>query len=71
VTVGPRPLFFGLLAILCAALLPFTPGEYRWVNWGMMGLAIFWGVMLGIEELVAARDMRRRAEQQPGKRPLL
>jgi hypothetical protein len=69
VNVGPRPLFFGLLAIVCAALLPFTPPAYRWVNWSMIALAIFWGVMLGIEEIVAARDLRRRAEPRPGKRP--
>jgi len=69
VNVGPRPLFFGLLAIVCAVLLPFTPPEYRWVNWSMIALAIFWGVMLGIEEIVAARDLRRRAERQPGSRP--
>jgi hypothetical protein len=62
VSVGPRPLFFALLAIVCAALLPFTPPEFRWVNWAMICLALFWAVMLGIEELVAARDLRRREE---------
>jgi hypothetical protein len=64
VNVGPRPLFFGFLSIVCAVLLPFTPPEYRWVNWAMIALAIFWGVMLGIEELAAARDLRRRAQRQ-------
>ena len=59
--VGPRPLFFGLVAVVCAALLPFTPSEFRWVNWSMIVLALFWAVMLGIEEIVAARDVERRA----------
>jgi membrane protein implicated in regulation of membrane protease activity len=63
VSIGPRPLFFGLVAVVSAALLPFTPMEFRWVNWAMMALAIFWAVMLGIEEVVAARDLRRRADR--------
>ncbi len=63
-TIGPRPLFFGLVAIVCLALLPFTPAEFRWVNWSMTALALFWAVMLGIEELVAARDLRRRGERR-------
>jgi len=67
VNVGPRPLFFGLLAAVCLALLPFMPAEFRWVNWSMGGLAIFWAVMLGIEELVAARDLRGRAERSRGR----
>ncbi len=61
--IGPRPLFFGLLAIVCALLLPFTPPEFRWVNWAMIVLALFWGVMLGIEEIVQARDLARRGER--------
>lgn len=64
--IGPRPLFFGLLAILCAGLLPFTPSEFRWVNWAMIALAVFWGIMLGIEEAVGTRDLRRRAERSKG-----
>jgi hypothetical protein len=62
-------LFFGLLAVGLAALLPFTPAEFRWVNWTMMGLAVFWAVMLGIEELMAARDLRRRAGRDARGRP--
>jgi len=61
--VGPRPLFFGLLAIVCAVLLPFTPSEFRWVDWAMIVLALFWAVMLGIEEIVQARDLARRGER--------
>jgi len=68
VSVGPRPLFFGLLAIVCAALLPFTPSEFRWVNWSMIVLALFWGVMLGIEEIVASRDADRRSGRTSGRR---
>jgi hypothetical protein len=66
VNVGPRPLFFGLVAVVCVALLPLTPSEFRWVNWSMAALAVFWGVALGIEELVAARDLRRRADREEG-----
>jgi len=61
--VGPRPLFFGLLAIVCAVLLPFTPSEFRWVDWAMIVLALFWAVMLGVEEIVQARDLARRGER--------
>lgn len=61
--VGPRPLFFGLLAVVSVALLPFTPAEFRWVNWSMAALAMFWAIALGMEELVAVRDLRRRAEK--------
>jgi hypothetical protein len=66
VNVGPRPLFFGLVGVVCVALLPLTPSEFRWVNWSMAALAVFWGVALGIEELVAARDLRRRADREEG-----
>jgi hypothetical protein len=58
--LGRRPLFFLLLATVCAALIPATPAEFRWVNLVMGGLAVFWAVML------AAEDFARRRPRGPG-----
>jgi hypothetical protein len=60
VTVGRRPLFFLAVALVCLALVPATPGEFRWVNLAMAGLALFWCVMLAGEELA------RRHRRPPG-----
>ena len=65
VIVGPRPIFFTLVAVVCLALSPFTPSEFRWVNWSMATLALFWSVMLGIEEIAGRRDARRRRTRGP------
>ena len=50
--IGRRPLFFGFLAIICLAMIPPTPPELRWVCVSMAALALFWGVLLAIEELL-------------------
>ena len=57
--IGRRPLFFLLLAAVCAALIPATPAEFRWVNLMMAGIAVFWAVLLAGEDL-ARRGRRRR-----------
>jgi hypothetical protein len=56
VRIGRRPLFFLAVAVVCAALLPPTPSEFRWVNLAATGLAIFWAVLLSIEEVIARRE---------------
>jgi len=62
VRIGRRPLFFLGTALVCLAILPFTPSEFRWVNLGCAGLAVFWAVLLTIEDVAAARRGRSRGE---------
>jgi hypothetical protein len=56
VRLGRRPLFFLVVAAACFALLPPTPPEFRWVNLAAAGTALFWAVLLAIEEVVARRQ---------------
>jgi intracellular septation protein A len=58
--VSRRPLFFFGVGLVCLVLVPFTPAEFRWVNYAMFGLAIFWTIVLGLEELVNLREGERR-----------
>ncbi len=61
--VGRRPLFFLGCAIVCALLIAPTPAEFRWVNLAMIGLALFWAVLLSAEELAKARRRRHAGER--------
>ncbi len=56
--ISRRPLFFGILFLICVALLPVTPSEFHWVNVAAAGLAAFWALLLAIEELAAQRRER-------------
>jgi hypothetical protein len=56
VRIGRRPLFFLATALACVLMIPPTPSEFRWVNISMAGLALFWAVLLGIEDVVTHRD---------------
>jgi hypothetical protein len=60
--IGRRPLFFLGTALVCLAILPVTPSEFRWVNLGCAGLAVFWAVLLAIEDIASARRGRWRHE---------
>jgi hypothetical protein len=62
VRVGRRPLFFLATAVVCVLMIPPTPNEFRWVNIGAAGLALFWAVLLGIEDVVSHRE---RPEDRP------
>ena len=53
--ISRRPLFFLGIAFTFLALLIPTPEEFRIVNWTMAALALFWFVLLAIEEIVNAR----------------
>jgi hypothetical protein len=55
VRIGRRPLFFAALCVVCLVILPFTPAEYRWVNLSMAGLALFWAIAIGLEDILAGR----------------
>ena len=59
--IGRRTLFFLGTAAVCLALLVPTPGEFRWVNLAMAGLALFWALLLAIEELVGRRNRAKRS----------
>jgi len=50
-TIGRRALFFGLMGLVCAVLIPVTPPELRWVDWFTAGLAAFWTILLALEDL--------------------
>ncbi len=62
--IGRRPLFFLILAAICLALVFPTPTEYRWVNLAMAGLALFWAVLLALEELSGIKDANRRSKAE-------
>jgi len=61
--LGRRPLFFALCALIALAMIPVTPSEYWWVNYFAAGLAAFWAVTLGIEDLAAQRRNSKREER--------
>jgi hypothetical protein len=59
-TIGRRPIFFFLLALVCSLLVPASPPEFRWVSWFCAGLALFWAVTLGFDELMSPRPRSHR-----------
>jgi hypothetical protein len=65
--IGRRPMFFLGCAVVCALLIAPTPAEFRWVNLAMIGLALFWAVLLSVEELARGRR-RRHAGEESGPR---
>jgi len=58
--VGRRPLFFFAISLTCLLLVPVTPAEFRWVNFSMFGLALFWTIALSVEEISTLRSADRR-----------
>jgi hypothetical protein len=69
--IGRRPLFFAALAVICLVMLEPTPAEYRWVNLFAAGLALFWAVMLLLEErsLVRWSPGAKDAAEKRARRP--
>jgi len=61
-----RSMFFLFAAGVCLALVAPTPAEFRWVNYATAGLALFWGVLIGIESLLNNRRRSREPERAPG-----
>ena len=69
-TIGRRPLFFLIAALICLALAPATPAELRYVNWATAGLGAFWGIVLALEELFGpGRSQRSRRRVPEGGTP--
>lgn len=58
--IGRRPVFFAALCLICLILIPATPEEFWWVNYSMAGLAAFWSVVIGLEDISAGREAERR-----------
>jgi hypothetical protein len=58
-TLGRRTLFFAATALVCLLLVPAMPSEFRWVAWFSAGLAAFWAVALGLEDLSTPAKPRR------------
>ena len=44
-----RSVFFLAVVVVCLALAPPSPPEFRWVNYVMAGLAGFWAVVMAVE----------------------
>ena len=67
-TVGRRTLFFAFGALVCLALVPASPPEFRWVAFLAAGLGGFWTVMLTIEDFSTPthKPTVRRAYTDPG-----
>jgi hypothetical protein len=61
-SVGRRPVFFFVVALVCLALVPAMPAEFRWVDYTMIGIAMFWAVLMAIEALAG----RGRGERGSG-----
>jgi hypothetical protein len=59
--IGRRPVFFVVIAFVCLLMVPLTPADLRYVPWVLAGLAAFWAVMLGLDDLFAPVRPRRRA----------
>ncbi len=58
--LGRRPLFFFFLALVGLAMVPATPGDFRGVCWFTAGLALFWAILLAVEDLWTPREEHGR-----------
>ena len=59
-----RPLFFAAIAFAALLLYEPTPGNLRWLNLSMAGLATFWFVLLAIEEWSRQRRRSRGGDRR-------
>ncbi len=50
-----RALFFLALSGICLVMVVPTPSDFWWVNFAAAGLALFWAVMLGAEDISTRR----------------
>jgi hypothetical protein len=69
--IGRGATFFGVIAVICAILVPVTPSGFRWVAWGSAGLALFWAVVLALDEMATGRSKGGRARVPRGEPPAM
>ena len=58
-----RPLFFAAVAVASLLLYEPTPENLRWLNLAMAGLAIFWCILLAVEDLSRSRGRSDRGDR--------
>ena len=59
--VGRRAVFFWVATLVCVAMVPAMPSEFRWVALATAGIGFFWAVLLSLEDLLgpgALPDLR-------------
>jgi hypothetical protein len=44
--------FFWITTVVCVALVPAMPPEFRWVAWATAALGFFWAVLFSLEDLL-------------------
>lgn len=62
--VSRRALFFLAVSAVFLLMLPPTPPEFRWLNLSMAGLALFWAILLAIEDLAGRRNSADLAAEE-------
>jgi len=63
--ISRRALFFFAVAAVFLLMIPPTPNEFRWLNLVMAGLALFWAVLLSVEDVAGDRRARDRSREDP------
>lgn len=58
-----RPYFFAIVCAVSLIMVPATPSDLWGVNYFCAGLAAFWALALGAEEIVAQRQRQRREDR--------
>lgn len=56
--LGRRALFFWVTTVVCLALVPAMPSEFRWVAWATAGLGAVWALLLSVEDLQTPGEPR-------------
>ena len=57
--IGRRAMFFWIASLVCVALVPASPAEFRWVPWVTAGIGFFWAVLLTVEDLFGPSSQPR------------
>jgi hypothetical protein len=69
--IGRRAVFFAVIAVVCLLMVWPTPPDLRYVPYALAGLATFWAVMVGLDDLFAPVRPRRRAAERLIKRGVI
>jgi hypothetical protein len=44
--------FFWVATLVCVAMVPAMPPEFRWVAWATAGIGFFWAALLSLEDVL-------------------